>query len=447
MNSRRAPPFGTISAALCFITLCCSRALAQVAPAAPETIAMGDWQLAPFAEVRARGEYWHDLDGADRGVLVERARLGVDAIDGPVGARVVLQDARLWDAAAGTDTVGGPASLAATGVYEAWCEAHASGVRPSFVRIGRQPIAWGEGRLLGVADWSPTGRTLDSLRGRLVAGNQDFELMAASLSDPAANTLNAYGELFGARVQLALDPLFAVEAYALARLAQANPPQNLAGTVHGQTYTGALRLHGEAHGWNWGAEGAYQLGHVDQVSAGGARRAAWAAAGHLAYSIARVVLQPVVRLGVAYASGDHGGSAYRTFDPLLPDVHQWHGAMDLFAWSNEAEVSLRASATPATDVAAAIEYRYAQLADAGGLWTSGYLVSLGAASGNTERALGHEIDTELGWTRWVPVRLAVGYSMLVLGNGARAILEANRLTGPPPPLAHFAFAQVALRLP
>ena len=50
-----------------------TRAAAQVAPAAPETVAIGDWQLVPILETRVRGEYTFDLDSQSRGFLVERA--------------------------------------------------------------------------------------------------------------------------------------------------------------------------------------------------------------------------------------------------------------------------------------------------------------------------------------------------------------------------------------
>jgi hypothetical protein len=428
----------------------------QVAPPAPEAIAVGDWQLAPLMEARVRGEYWHDLDGADRGTLVERARLGIDALRGPVEGRIVLQDARLWDLGGGSDPIGGPGATVLTGAFEAWAEAHTSGARPSYVRVGRQAVTWGEGRLLGVADWAPLPRTLDAVRGRLVLGDAEVEALAASLSDAATSAWQAYGELFGVRGEWALDPLLAAEAYVLVRLAQSDPVQDLEGTVRGQTYTGALRLHGDGHGWTWGAEGALQLGRTEACAGCGTLlvfrpaqdRFAWAAAGHAAYTFRHAVLLPTARVGVAYASGDRGGATLRAFDPLLPDVHAWHGAMDLFAWSNQAEASARASIAPWTDAIAAVEYRYARLAEAGGSWRNDYLVTLGVLPTNTKPDLGHEVDASLTWSPWVPVDLAVGYSLLALGDGARAILSARSGVGSTaPPLAHFAFAQVSLRLP
>ncbi|HEX8796251.1 MAG TPA: alginate export family protein [Polyangiaceae bacterium] len=429
------------------VLTCAAGARAQVAAPAPESVAVGDWHLAPVVEARVRGEYRHDLDGQDRGTLLERVRLGADAERGPVALRVVLEDARLWDLGNGFDSFGQPGQSAFTGPYEAWADAHTAGARPSFVRVGRQPVTWGEGRMLGVADWSPTGRALDAVRGRLVVGSWAFELLAASLSDPVPPTGTwlspAYGELVGARAEWALDPLFAVEAYTLDRFAQQNPLASLDESVRGETYTGALRLHGDAHGWTWGAEGAGQLGHASVL---GKDRLAWAAAGHVGYTFEYVRLLPTVRLGASYASGDDGNASKREqFDPLLPDVHEWHGAMDLFAWSDEWEGNARVAVAPWTDGVAAVEYRYAQLAAAGGSWVSSYLFSLGRAPGNTSTELGHEIDAFVGWSPWVPVELSAGYSMLVLGAGAKAALAADHLS--PPDLAHYAYGQVTVRVP
>jgi alginate export protein len=417
-------------------------ARAQVQPPAPETLAVGDWKIAPVVEARVRGEYRHDFADDDRGLLTERARLGADVLRGDVEGRVVLQDARTWDLTSGQPYSSGAPFGAITGIYEAWGEAHTSAAKPSFVRIGRQAVTWGEGRLLGVADWSPAGRTLDAARGRLVVGDGAFELLAASLSDPAQLGLASYGELFGARAEWAFDPLLQVELYALARFAQMNPNNDFEGAVLGSTYTASLRVHGAREGWSYGAEGAYQMGRVHSLDED---RAAWAAAGHVGYAFEHVLMSPAARLGGAYASGDDGSGTYHAFDPILPDVHTWHGAMDVFAWSNEIEGNARASIVPWTDAVASVEYRYARLAQAGGAWRTDYVTTIGQAPANTQEELGHEIDAWLTWKPWAPVELSGGYSALVLGDGAKAILAAS--TPSAASVVQFAFLQASLRVP
>jgi hypothetical protein len=427
-------------------------AAAQVAPPAPERLAVGDWELQPVVELRARGEYRRDVDENNYGTLVERARLGLDALHGALEARVVLQDARTLDLGSSVEPVVGPGAVGVTGAFEAWGEAHTDSMRPSFVRVGRQAITWGEGRLLGEADWSPAGRSLDAVRGRLVVSDGSFEVLGAALTDPQNGVaLDAYGELFGARAEWSFDPLFAIEAYGLGRIAQDNPIVSLDRSVRGQTYTGALRLHGDAHGWTWGAEGAYQLGHADDLDAS---RAAWAAAGHVAFAPEGVLLHPSLQVGGDYASGDTAGAKYRTFDPLLPDVHRWQGAMELFAWSNEAEANARAAIVPWTDGVLAVEYRYARLAQPGAAWRSAYLTTIGTAPGNDRAALGQEIDAMVRWSPWEPLSLEGGYSLFFVGAGARAILVAEGIGKAKPDgmlsteaLSHFAYLQATLRIP
>ncbi len=432
-------------------------------PPAPEKIAVGDWEIAPVVELRARPEYRRDLDELNDWTIVERARLGLDVLRGPLEARVVLQDARSFEVATGIPFAAAPAFGPSDGAFEAWAEAHTESIRPSFVRVGRQPITWGEGRLLGEADWSPTGRSFDAVRGRLALGDGSFELLAAVFGETDESlVLDGFGELLGARLEWAFDPLFAVEAYGLARIAQSNPSAGVGAVavagvadldraVRGQTYTGALRLHGDSRGWTWGAEGAYQLGHAEDL---GMNRAAWAAAAHVADVLEGVALRPSLQLGASYASGDSGGGTYRGFDSLFPDVHTWHGAMELFAWSNEEEVSARAGIVPWTDGVAAVEYRYARLAQPDGLWRTAYLTTIGRATGNTDASLGHEIDGMVRWSPWEPVTLELGYSILFLGDGARAILAANGIGRgnangglSTATTSQFAYAQATLRVP
>jgi hypothetical protein len=233
-----------------------------------------------------------------------------------------------------------------------------------------------------------------------------------------------------------------LEGYFIARVAQDSPLASLDGSVRGETYVGALRAGGNARGWNWGLEAAYELGRVRDRALD---RSAWAAAGHVDYTFQSAALRPSIQVGAAYASGDAGGPTYHGFDPLLPEVHAWHGAMDLFAWSNEAESSARFTFEPWTDALGILEYRYARLARAGASWVSAYLTLVGADPMNNQADLGHEIDASLACSPWAFMSVSAGYALLIFGEGARDILAVDQLGLPR--VAQFAYAQATFRLP
>jgi len=449
---------------------------AQSSPAAPETIAVGDWQLAPTLQLRTRGEYWRDpiavgggpiTEGGgarvrDAWLVFERSRVGLGAERGPLRAQVTLQDTRGWG-----DGGGNPLALTPLfAPFEAFAEIRSSAARPSFLRIGRQAVEWGEGNLVGVADWSPYARSLDAARGHVATGNFDFEALAAILDasspspyhfGPSAAGSSSGTQIYGVSAGWSVDPALKVEVFALARVAReagVGPSRFATAALRGETYTAEIRASGDAKGLRYAVEGAYQLGDASALAPGGVTRAAYAGAAHVARTFDGLVLTPTLRVGASYASGDSGGGKYTQFDPLLPDVHVRYGAMDAFAWSNVADVNGRVTLVPWTDTLVTIEYRYARLADAGGEWLNGYLFTVGRAPGNASADLGQEIDAGFSWQPWAPLDLRAGYSGLLLGDGARTIL-AGQARGAPQPngtfapaaVAHFTYLQATLAVP
>ena len=462
-------------------------ALAQSPPPAPEAIPVGDWRFSPSVELRTRGELRIDPvdvggNGTpvvhDQGVVFERARLGLGVDKGAIHAQVTLQDTYVWGSPGPLSLGGSPpctenAAACTSNVFvpfEAYVEAHTSGARPNYFRLGRQPIELGDGRILGVSDWAPFPVALDAARLHLTKGAIDFDAIAALLDTPrpfgaefgdVAGPSAGGDQLYAAQLNFALFPLLRFQLYGVAKIARydiTSTARNFADArAVGETYTGAARLHGDGSGWKWAVEGAYQVGHLAHVNLGpqGLDRQAYAAAAYVTKTLERVMLTPTLRLGVSYASGDDGtGSTYKQFDPILPDVHSFQGAMDIFAWSNIIDPNIRVTVVPFPETTAAVEYRYAMMANAQGEWVNGYLQSVGQAPGNTSTELGHEIDGVVTWLPWPSVSLVMGYSMFVLGDGARAVLASvGRGDGPPSgpfnvtSLSHFAYLQATLRVP
>ncbi len=395
-----------------------------------------------------------------RGALagLERARLGVEVEGGALRGRVVLEDARL---------LGTASSEGAFGPYEAWMEARTRESRRFWLRAGRQSVHWGEGLLIGAADFAPMGRALDAVRAQGTFGPVEVELLAALLSatQPSSQefgfTQGPWGsgaQLFGARGAWSIDPLLRLELATLARVARTGDGGSTFALARGQgeIYTASLRASGDSGGLAYGAEAAYQLGRAERIAAASVSRSAWAAFAHVGKTFESVPLVPSARLGGSYASGDGGdGGTYTQFDPILPDVHVHFGAMNAFSWSNTIQAHARAGIVPWAEAQLAVEYRYVRLAEERGDWLTGYLFGVGRDPANTSAELGHEIDVLLSYAPWPALDLRAGYAGVLWGDGARTILasQARGSFDPrfnayvPSDTAHYGYLQARLRLP
>lgn len=493
ISMKRSTPLRTLISAAAGLTLAAATgdAAAQATPL-PETIVVGAWTFRPLIEVRVRGEYRRhpfDVGGAlysptavlyedsgttlprvvgrqpgvkDQYFVAERSRLGIAVDRGPITAAITLQDARLWGSA--TPLYGGLAqpSLPSFGPYEAYLDAHTRAGRKVFLRVGRQRVSWGDGRLVGDNDWSATGRSLDAARFGFQLGDFDFELLASMLSapgryqkpagttvqgaaagsvTPSAPAEGSGAQLYGLNAVWHALPLLNVEITGLARVARDPLPSSI---TPSNTFVIDGRISGDRRGFRYSIEGAYELGKVswygenrDLRAFALAARASWETAlpGHLTFGAQG-----------AYASGDDGKASgtLRRFDPILPDEHTQLDPMSLFAWSNLAFVGGTVGVRPLEELGMTFGYHYAMLAEPGGRWTAATLVPVGAEPDNAARSLGHEIDAAIKITPWKPLEIETGYGLFLRGEGARAILSAAER---PATLQHWAYLQTTVRLP
>lgn len=459
-----------------------------------ETIKVGSWSVRPILEVRVRGEYkrspadtggdrygvtavLHDdlssnvppLAGrdplvSDQYLVGERSRLGLEVSRGAVSAVLTLQDARvLGVTGASAGSLGGP-GLPSFGPWEAYLDLRTKGARggmgtKAFVRLGRQKVVWGDGRLLGESDFSPTARSLDALRAGVSFWKLDVEALAAllappggqppqSASSPSAQTGTGTGaQLYGLDATLRIHPLFNVEALGLFRFVRPPVPVNL---VPSDTFTVDGRVFGAQRGFSYALEGAYQTGTVASY---GENRA------HEAFAFAgKVGLETRLpgRLGFyaqgGYASGDDGDGRGKLgrFDPLLPEEYENLGKMGLYAWSNNIELGGDVTSKPSDEVALQAGYRYVMLADARDRWVqSAGLLPVGGNPTGASQELGHEVDVRLRATPWDAVRLDLGYGLFVYGAAAKGILErAGRSDAANvAELQHWGYLQATVRVP
>jgi hypothetical protein len=489
MRSRTPPRVSCLAAAL-GVALGVSAARADDAPAPPvDGFVLGGFTFRPSLDVRLRGEYRRhpvDVGGEELastavlavgaasplpatsvlGPLVknevlfeERSRLGLAVDRGPITAAFTLQDARVLGLGA-TDYSGtGEPALASLAPLDAYLEVHGKGARGTFLRVGRQRVTWGDGRLLGEDDWSETARALDAVRVGSSIGDFDLQALGVLLAAPGALPATAAGgtpttgsgaELFGVDAVWHLFPLLQIEGTGLARVVREPTPTSL---TSGDTYVGDARLFGDRAGLRYALEGAYEGGSVPTVAttATGAVEAisrklsAFALAGRASYETP-LLWRLTVGVEGAYASGDDGAKTgtLARFDPLLPSTHDTLGPMGDFAWSNLTEVGATIGLTPIEPLGVELGYRLADLADARGRWTSASLAVVGQATDNTSKSLGSELDAAFKLTPWSPLELQTGYGVFIHGEGARTILrEAGRQAT----LDHWVYLQAEVRAP
>ncbi|APR83037.1 Hypothetical protein A7982_08386 [Minicystis rosea] len=473
-------------------------AAAQATPL-PESIVVGAWTFRPLIEVRVRGEYRrHPFDAggetyAPTSVLYEeygstlpkvvdrqpgvknqyfvgeRSRFGLAVDRGPVTAAVTLQDARVWGSTGAALLGPGQPQIPVFAPYEAYLDVHTRSGRRVFLRVGRQAVSWGDGRLLGANDWSATGRSLDAARFGFQAGDFDVEMLAAMLATPgryrpttasagaaagatgALGSLGASGsdlvegsgaQLYGLNAVWHALPLLNVEVTGLARIVR----EPVSGTAYTPSNTFVIdgRISGDRRGVRYAVEGAYELGKVawygqnrDLRAFAVAARASWETSlpGHLTFGAQG-----------AYASGDDGkpSGTLKRFDPILPDERTQLSPMSLFAWSNLMFGGGTIGVRPIDELNLIAGYHYAALAEPGGRWTNAALTPIGAAPANTARSLGHEIDATIKISPWQPLEIETGYGLFIRGTGAREILFAVER---PATLQHWAYLQTTFRVP
>ncbi|MBW2453228.1 MAG: alginate export family protein [Deltaproteobacteria bacterium] len=462
------------------VLLCTTDAQAQLA-ALDEGVALGDFTFFPSLEVRIRGEFRRhpvDVGGEvyertavqsvghlsaaptvvrvddpvyDQWLLSERSRLGLRVEHDVVAGVFTLQDARVLGALPGAPDRTEAGGFGSLGPHEAYLDVRTAVEDPLLrVRVGRQQLVWGDGRLLGESDWSPRGAALDAGWMKLSFGDVSFELVGAMLAPPSAIApdyvsperqtatdgsgapLNAEGtgaQLYGLNAGWLIVPLFNVELVGLARIARDPLPVTL---TRGDTYTIDGRFHGQERGVSYAVEGAYQLGRVASYGANH-DISAFAIAGRVAWQTA---LPGDFRFALegGYASGDDAdrrddgtvdsGTTFERFDPIVPETHDHFGQMDLLAWSNAIEAGGEVSAKPDDELLMALGYSFLGLADPADRWTTGTLTAVGAAPDNDSAILGHEIDARLEYRPLKAVSFIGGYGLCVLGDGGKAVLGA-----------------------
>lgn len=469
----------TAIAPLLFVS---SVAFAQAAPQ-NDGVAIGDWTFHPTLEVRVRGEgrtnpidrggiayrgtgVWSESYGSTQPDAIavdpsvsselsigERSRLGL-SVDhgGTANATFTLQDARVYRH--GGQARFSPAPPSQLTPLDAYIDVHTRGGRKLFFRIGRQRLAYGEGRLIGQDDWSPTARTFDAARFGFQVGDLDVETFGALLTPPTStgSQLGSGAQLYGLDAVYHLFPLLNIEALGLARVVR--DPVERADLAPSDTFVIDGRFYGDRRGFRYAIEGAYELGRV--ASYGVNRDVGAFALSARAGLETALPLHLAFGVDAAYASGDNGdpNAKQQRFDPIFADSRGLDAngrsgpgglsPLGAMAWSNALVVGANVTARPVEDLDVFLGYRLLNLADAHGRWTSSALLPVGAVGSNESTSLGNEIDATVRLNIWKPVTFEAGYGLFLFGDAAKTILA--KVGRGESDLQHYAYFQTRVSL-
>lgn len=304
-----------------------ARAPAGAQQAAPKVVVTGQVRL------RSEDDDRHVLAG-DR-VYVHLLRTRIRAAARPLAHFAVLaevQDARYLgqsDPALGRGTTDDAAPE--LDMHQAWAEIDRPLQLPLDLRFGRQEMSFANERLIGVSNWSNTGRSFDGARATVHAARTlTVDGWADRLAAPSAGPLTAQN-FYGAwatwkPVATASADLFALRDDNTARIRRGAD----AGSRLLQRYTLGGNLRGGIGRVALELEGAGQLGH-DAPNDSAARQSIRAFFGSVTGSVG--VFQPTqTRVGglVTVLSGDGSPADRRDekFNTLFGTNHRLYGTMD-----------------------------------------------------------------------------------------------------------------------
>lgn len=349
----------------------------------------------------------------DRGdVSVMRTRVGATLKLAPgVRGFFSLQDARTMGA---EGSPGG--SLANVDLFNAWVDMDSLGRNPLHLRLGRQVLQYGEGRVLAGADWGNAGRGYDGARLRWAPAKLQVDGFVAWINEGRLNGQD--------RVLSGVDALWRPSKSAEAELYAFHRSFGDAGWT-GETgakgslkdLTSGARTRVQRGQFELRAEGAVQSGERarDDVQS-------WFAVGRLTAEL-RNAWKTRLFVERMHASGDEDpvDGTFGRFDPVYWGGHNFQGALDVAAASNLDDLAGGFTAVPRKGWTLQGEYHVFTLADEHDVWTDDAGTTLRRnAAGLAGTQLGRELDVTARWDTRSKVSVLAGASRFWTGDYVRA---------------------------
>jgi hypothetical protein len=296
-------------------------------------------------------------------------------------------------------------------------------------RVGRQELAFGEERLIGVADWTNVTKFFDAARLTYSSSYANLDVFSASIVNPVigamdhhldGNNLHGFYGSFKKWI-----PRAVVEPYAFWRT-DPNNAVKIGPKGHLDEYTYGARVAGKFGGkferFDYSAEGAGQTGSLgsDTIDA----KFAHSAIGYTIHQGARPI-----RLAAQYnyASGDPNASSYRIegFDQLYPSNHNKFGFADLFGDKNLKNTQVSAEWKATRKLSLTTQFGDDRLATIGDSVYNGSGTALFHNYKATSNNMGEEIDIFAQYTVAKSLGVGAGYAHLFRGEYLVELSKGN----------------------
>ncbi|WP_051979044.1 alginate export family protein [Edaphobacter aggregans] len=302
---------------------------------------------------------------------------------------------------------------------------------------GRQELRFGDERVVGVSDWTNTGRTWDGFKLRIGAKN-NVELFSTSvvLVRPGSYDTHGAGLTFHGAVgtMKSLLPKTTLQPFVLVKAEpRVKSRQNIYGTETEVT-TGIFWDSKLPHGFDTSGTVDLQRGSYsnDSIHAGAAiLRAGW--------SFASIPGKPHLQGEYDYATGYSGTNPLRigTYDQQYPSSHNAFGEVDLFGFQNIKQNRLSLTLSPRKNILVLFQVGSLHLASThDGVYTGSASKLFGPpSSGFTHDGIGTEFDASAKhvWSDSFVTNIGVGhlfpgYVMTSSNHGAPLTVAFVQLT-------------------
>lgn len=370
------------------------------------------WDVDFGVEERLRGEYKEDFDfnkeSKDNGVLIyQRLRMNGRAL---LGEKFELFLEGL-DLQVGNEHIKKTNQTDDFDLHQAYVRMNDVSGLPLDIKIGRQELKYGKGRLIWAATWLNRINHFDAALLHFKASELKVDVFSGlrvGYDDNHFNRPNTHEMMNGVYLSYQKDKdSVLVEPYFLASI-DVETPENL------ERYTSGVRVRVPSiQGVACELEVPYQFGKA---------KSSVLSAYAVHFDASRtfdIAAKPRIELAYNYASGDNkiGDGRNNTFIPLYQSTHDPYGIMDFFRWENMREAALEVSLNPFEKYQLIMRTNFFWLASNKDSWYNSSGTKLRTdTTGDVSSYVGQELSLVMKYDINKNIKLDCGYAHFFTGS-------------------------------